>query len=56
MCMSILTVFPVNEEMGAELTGETELIINLILQREKKKRNTYHMEDLIFGFIDGAVL
>lgn len=56
--MSICTVLPVNEEMGAELTGETlELIISLILQRlKKKKRNTYHMEDLIFSFIDGAVL
>lgn len=38
MCMSILTVLPVNEEMGAELTGETlELIISLILQRLKKE-------------------
>lgn len=57
MCKSILTILSVNEEMGAELTGETlELIISLILQHKKKKRNSYHMEDLIFGFIDGAVL
>lgn len=44
MCMSILTVLPVNEEMGAELTGETlELIISLILQRKKKKEKEKHL-------------
>lgn len=40
--MSILTVLPVNEEMGAELTGETlALIISLILQRLKKKEEKH---------------
>lgn len=38
MCKSILTILSVNEEMGAELTGETlELIISLILQHIKKE-------------------
>ncbi len=41
--MSILTVRPVNEEMGAELTGETlELIISLILQHKPEQKHLPH--------------
>lgn len=43
MCMSILTVLPVNEEMGTELTGETlELIISLILQYKPEEKHLPH--------------
>ncbi len=43
ICMSILTVRPVNEEMGAELTGETlELIISLILQHKPEQKHLPH--------------
>lgn len=43
MCMSILTVFPVNEEMRAELRGETlELIISIILQRKLEEKHLPH--------------
>jgi len=41
--MSILTILPVNEEMRAELTGETlELIISLILQHKKEEKYLPH--------------